>query len=478
MPNRRALLHSAPMSKSSSCLLFITALAGCVPRPLSLAVGDVAARLVPHFDEVFPESPREATGILQPRFGVPAIVAGDQTFPVRLLERGGAQAIIAALVRRDATFEEVQQCVRSQARDCIPLALSEQPLVRFDDQHVLRTFDAQPRGAVSLRGYDLVVATRAGGIVRARSAVFFRVKATGAPLTVIQLSDLHLGRVGQQDRVAERAEHAVALVNARHPDAVVITGDLADQGHSPALELAAANALMHIDAPVLVMLGNHDHGHWPQVLHTDRADAGYFNFARAFHPLLFSTTTIEGWDFVGFDTGPSIVSLRVLTRGISPETQLALKDAVANAAQHERNIVLFSHAPTRGAYSDKPTNLGSHRLGSMWMGAEAVEQLLMSAAQNGQQALHLSGHTHWSDLFVSDAAHRAFTRVPWGALRCPVELTTKAALVNAPSATRISFPMLRHGNGFGMVVLHLSKDSSTAQFELTDKKGQPVSCAP
>ena len=452
-------------------------LAGCFPRPYSSSLKDVAQHLAAHYDQTFPDAYRgNEVGVLRPRFGAPAIVVDQGSFTLQILQRGAEQAVSAALVRADLTQPQIQACLSaSPSPDCVPLQLTEARRESVDAVHALRTFTATPARAASLPRYDLLITTS-----RARErlphVVFFRDGTVPEQLKVVHLSDTHVGRHGQRDAIVERLDRAVTAINALHPDAVVITGDLAEEGHSRGLELTARNALYRLDAPVLIAIGNHDYGHWPRILHPERPDTGYYNFAGVFHGLRHVVTTIGGWDFVGFDTGPALYSLRILCRGVGPEAQQALSTALDDAANHGRNVVLFSHAPTRGAFCSKPTEKGSHRLGGMHVGGEALEQSMLETAKRGQQVLHLSGHTHWSDLFVASDDSSHFERVPFARLPCEVPLRTRASLVNAPSATRISFPTLEHGNAFGMVLLRLGKNESSSEFLLFDQKGEPLRC--
>ena len=75
---------------------------------------------------------------------------------------------------------------------------------------------------------------------------------------IVQLSDLHLGAAGAADPV-EDARAAVAMARALRPDAVLVTGDLAE--HAAAAEYAVARDLLAAAAvPVHVVAGNHDAG--------------------------------------------------------------------------------------------------------------------------------------------------------------------------------------------------------------------------
>ncbi len=73
------------------------------------------------------------------------------------------------------------------------------------------------------------------------------------PLRVAHLTDLHVGRVTPM-----RVQHAaVALTNAEAPDLVVITGDFVS--HSQLWLDALQEVIEAFDAPVVAVLGNHDH---------------------------------------------------------------------------------------------------------------------------------------------------------------------------------------------------------------------------
>lgn len=72
-------------------------------------------------------------------------------------------------------------------------------------------------------------------------------------LRVAHLTDLHVGRVTPM-RVQETA---VQLTNAERPDLVVITGDFVCHSQMYLDELSSV--LQGFDAPVIAVLGNHDH---------------------------------------------------------------------------------------------------------------------------------------------------------------------------------------------------------------------------
>lgn len=73
------------------------------------------------------------------------------------------------------------------------------------------------------------------------------------PLVVAHLTDQHVGRVTPIETQME----AVALTNAQKPDLVAITGDFV--AHSQAYLEDLGEVLRAFHAPVIAVLGNHDH---------------------------------------------------------------------------------------------------------------------------------------------------------------------------------------------------------------------------
>lgn len=72
------------------------------------------------------------------------------------------------------------------------------------------------------------------------------------PMTIVQLSDLHNARFGEEQA------RLLDMVRAQSPDAIIITGDLIDDArgdYEPALELARGCAAI---APTYFVTGNHE----------------------------------------------------------------------------------------------------------------------------------------------------------------------------------------------------------------------------
>jgi predicted MPP superfamily phosphohydrolase len=75
------------------------------------------------------------------------------------------------------------------------------------------------------------------------------------PLRIVLASDLHLG---YHNRRAELSRW-VDIINAEHPDLVLLGGDLIDISVRPVLEGDYAAELRRLEAPVWTVLGNHEY---------------------------------------------------------------------------------------------------------------------------------------------------------------------------------------------------------------------------
>ena len=75
-----------------------------------------------------------------------------------------------------------------------------------------------------------------------------------AQVTVAQISDTHVGEK-HAPHAAENLRHAVRMINDRHPDAVILSGDI---GENPRAWEEARSILKGLQAPLYYVPGNHD----------------------------------------------------------------------------------------------------------------------------------------------------------------------------------------------------------------------------
>jgi len=93
----------------------------------------------------------------------------------------------------------------------------------------------------------------------ARQRDFHHLDMPVQPPLVIQISDLHVGAAWSAGDPVPTVEAAIAAVN-RFPapaEAVIVSGDVSEDGNAATYELARA-LLCELEAPVFVIPGNHD----------------------------------------------------------------------------------------------------------------------------------------------------------------------------------------------------------------------------
>jgi 3',5'-cyclic AMP phosphodiesterase CpdA len=88
------------------------------------------------------------------------------------------------------------------------------------------------------------------------SAAILLMAASPNEVTIIQLSDTHLGEK-HSPQAAENLRKAVEMINARHPDAVILSGDIGESAENRQRAKAILNT---VAAPVYYVPGNHDVG--------------------------------------------------------------------------------------------------------------------------------------------------------------------------------------------------------------------------
>src|SRR5690348_10529472 len=86
------------------------------------------------------------------------------------------------------------------------------------------------------------------------SLLAFLLPAAYAQVTVAQISDTHLGEK-RAPHAADHLRRAVDMINNRHPDAVVLSGDI---GENPQAWEEARSILKKLRVPLYYAPGNHD----------------------------------------------------------------------------------------------------------------------------------------------------------------------------------------------------------------------------
>lgn len=459
-------------SLSTSAFAALT-VAACI-RPVPLTEERALEQMTSSFDELFktPEDPDSSrdVAVLNPRFGFPVIVEAGAAFDVDVLERGGPSTLRAALV---APGVEVDcDGIGAGGGGVHVLTLRVADRTREESGITRARYSAAPSEPTPAGGFDLLVCADADAPMRFPRAVWTTADDPAArpSLRIAHLSDLHVRRAGARpgraEEIATNLRQVIADVNGLRPDAVIVTGDIADHGDDPGLLTVARDMLLAVDAPVFAVMGNHDHGFSAEAFFAEEYPRGWIEFSRAFHPHSLFRATLGGWDLVGLDSGPSLLVPLVLTRGAAEETVDRVGRWVEDARARGHGVIVFSHAPTRARAIKvgEPEHPGF--AGSMVDGALELEDIYLRAAARGQRVVHLAGHTHWSALFESEmgADDLRFVMRPNAAVDdCEVYLAP-AALVVTQAATHTTFPFRPDAAGHGYAVLELGPDDARVTF--------------
>lgn len=114
------------------------------------------------------------------------------------------------------------------------------------------------------------------------------VKPLGKPLKILMASDLH---IGYHNRRAE-LHRWVDLINAEHPDLILIAGDIIDRSVRPLYEEGMAAEFHRLQAPVYACLGNHEG-------YAGLQDSREFYQQAGIHLLEDSSATVMGINIIG-----------------------------------------------------------------------------------------------------------------------------------------------------------------------------------
>jgi len=476
------------MLRTALLSLLLLCSAACL-KPLPLRDELVMAEVMRRYDDFYPGKPTEQpdSGLVRPRFGVPVIAQTGAAFSIEVLAQPGALPPQAVLLRPDVRAEDGLRCLRGEpVSQCFVLQLIEEARRPLPQGSAWVSYRAQVQPAPQLTpqpgGYDLVLGDAGTGMQRSPQSVWL-LRDDPEKLTrvrVAHLSDLHVGK-GNTRTSAEilgRLFQIVTEINQLQPDLVVVTGDLVHRGQTEGLQLGAQQVLRHVNAPVLVIMGNHDIEFGFFRAPVRRYGAGWVHFAQAFHPLLHYSVPIGGYDFVGFDSGPAVRTLRVLTRGLHRDSLATLrKDVDSAVARGRRGVVMFSHAPSRAVLNKSINPTGSGFFGRMDQGRAEFERLLIDGGRQGLQVLHLAGHTHWSDVFDLVPRGQRMSFLPWrDSSPCLRPLRGSVGIVTTQAAAHAGVSGKRNARGYGFSLIELGGDVpkvATVQHGV----GRPTECA-
>ncbi|WP_137130066.1 metallophosphoesterase [Rhizobium sp. FY34] len=198
-------------------------------------------------------------------------------------------------------------------------------------------------------------------------------------MKIIQITDTHLspGKI----HFNGNWEPLAAWVNAQQPDLVIHTGDLSVDGADLEEDLTFCMELMGaVEAPMLIVPGNHDIGHLPGS--HQPVDALRLERWRRLVGADRWAKQSDGWLFIG---------LNALVLGFDDaeeEAQFAWLEQVL-AERDGRRVAIFTHKPL---FVDDP-NEGDT---GYWSIRPAPRQRLYDLIAAHDVALFASGHLHWA----------------------------------------------------------------------------------
>lgn len=457
------------------------------PAPLSTSPAASQRDLGQRFDQVYPSaaSGSRVAGLLAPRFGLPSFTTTAARFEFALLARQPGVALRAALAAPSLDDASARACLDAAAADrCVPLALGPVAAKPVKDSAFIELTAPASAAAVPVGAWDLVVQAASDPPERVHRSVWVESSepSAAAPLRVVHLSDLHLGKKAELvsgDGLVTELRTVIQRINTIKPNLVVLTGDVAEDGQEAAWLQRAHELLRGLEAPLVVIPGNHDFAHFPKIRNPRVPPDGWWNFAREFHSRRRLELSYHGWEFLGFDSGPSVFSVRVLTRGVDEDTLGWLVARVDEAAkQRRKGVVLFSHAPTRTAPIAAPDVEEPGLCGQMLQGHHAIERIIEAGVEKQLNMVYLSGHTHWLELYElrpkTDRREDHWRR--WSDREVCVTATSGALLVNIPAATRVTFSSVGRGRRSGFGVLTLDGAQPAIETWLYEKDGQGGAC--
>jgi 3',5'-cyclic AMP phosphodiesterase CpdA len=192
------------------------------------------------------------------------------------------------------------------------------------------------------------------------------------PLRILQLSDLHFGTQEEPEIEGDLR----TLVAETGPELVIASGDLTHR-NTPEQHDRAARFLRSLDAPLLVIPGNHDIPRWPP-----------FRFTRTFDEFL------RVWQ----ETEPVYRSERLVVCGLNSVRPWKQQGGALRREQIEHAAEVFRQAPD-GAL--RVVAVHHHLLGAPWRSKKrtiANRSTVLGGLVDAGAELVVSGHVHQSSI--------------------------------------------------------------------------------
>ncbi len=234
------------------------------------------------------------------------------------------------------------------------------------------------------------------------SAYDLELKNLQKPLNIAIISDVHIGHFLKSDFL----KRAVDNINALAPDAVFIVGDLVDLN---AQNLAGSlDPLKEINAPIFMVLGNHEYYH------------GASGLIRAFEDLGIVVLKNQSVVFKGINIAGALDIQGLKMEFLQPDF-----DAIFNEIDPQKPLILLSHQPK--------------------------SLLFLTPSQLAKTDLLISGHTHNGQIFPFNLLVKLDQKYTHGLY----ELDSVATRLIVSSGLGFWGPPMRIGSQSEIVLLRL-----------------------
>jgi|GEM_PF-1453225 len=261
---------------------------------------------------------------------------------------------------------------------------------------------------------------------------------------IAHVSDLHLSP-REPSRLKQAEKIAKSLTNT-HPDFIVVTGDLTDDGWENQSDLAfAKDWLNKLNIPWRAVPGNHDVGNFANqpdgAITAERVErwVEVFQPTQVTHQQPQAGTWLEqlpGWCIIGLNT--MLLGSGLLGSGLDLEAQQNawLHETVIAAETRGDQILVFQHSPLMIDSIDETLAPSA----GYWLGQTEARKALLEHMISPMLRLIGSGHVHQSRLEQTPVLSDCPMTAAWAP---PASGTwvSSAGLPNAPAPEKTGYFM-------------------------------------
>ncbi|GAB1359218.1 metallophosphoesterase [Porphyromonadaceae bacterium] len=167
-----------------------------------------------------------------------------------------------------------------------------------------------------------------------------RLPASLSPLRVVQISDAHVGNMGECFDIMERVANEIELLN---PDLVLFTGDLVNSRSEEVMPFIPTLSRIKARYGVYAVLGNHDYSDYARFATPEEKQTNFDALVNAYP--LFGWTLLNNESVQIHSDTDSIAIVGVENWGEPPFSQHGDLDAAMEGLSDNQFKILLSHNP-------------------------------------------------------------------------------------------------------------------------------------